>query len=198
MTVFDVEKGYVVALTDAHFDADTSTWSASGASVAYLASDGLHARTGRGTEPRNGGSHRGNNGAVMMVRFDEVMAGSVEHVLKLSTGPEASVRHVFPMTGSDGDSTEQIAPPQGLRFRIKPSVDLDAFDLHPEARVIARALQTYGFYIGDSGGATNIKLEGTEPEGRGRLWTVPPTGLCGIPLGTEYWDVLPEGYDPSG
>ena len=34
-------------------------------------------------------------------------------------------------------------------------------DLQPEALVIARALQDYGFYIGDSGGTTALKLENT-------------------------------------
>ena len=197
MTVFDVAKGYVVALTDASFDEGERVWTASGATVTYLDSNGLHAGTGRSDDDRNLGSHRGNNGATMMVRYDEFEAGAIRHVLKVASGPETSRRHVFPMIGSDGDSRKGVAPEQGLRFRLKPSLDLDAFDLHPEARVIAEALQTYGFYVGDSAGVTALKLENTRAEGRGQLWTVPANGLCRLPLDPELWDVLPEGYDPT-
>jgi hypothetical protein len=134
----------------------------------------------------------------MMVRFDEVQSGRIDHVLKVASGPEVSFRHVFPMVGSDGDSTDPAAPPQGLRFRIKPSVDLGALGLDPQALVIARALQRYGFYIGDSAGTTALKVEDTRLEGRGELWRMAPTALCGLPLTPRYWDVLPEGYQPAG
>ena len=63
--------------------------------------------------------------------------------------------------------------------------------------VIAQALQKYGVYIGDSGGATALKLEDTRTEGRGQLWTVTADDLCMLPFTSQFWDVLPEGYDPS-
>jgi hypothetical protein len=196
MTIFDLERGYTVAFTGAAYDAGAHRWSAAGATVTYLDSNGLHARTGRSSDPRNVGSHRGNNAAVMMARLDEVDAGRVDHVLKVASGPEVSTRFVFPMIGSDGNSRDRAAPPQGLRFRIKPSVDLEKLELEPQALVIARALQEYGFYIGDSAGVTALKLEDTRTEGRGQLWKVSPTALCGLPLAPEFWDVLPEGYEP--
>lgn len=196
MTIFDVQRGYTVALTGARYDSGKRTWSAAGATVTYLGSNGLDARTGRSTDPRNIGSHRGNNGADMMVRLDEVTAGRISHVLKVASGPETSSRFVFPMVGSDGHSTDPAAPPQGLRFRIKPSVDLAALGLSPQALVIATALQQYGFYIGDSSGRTSLKLEDTRSEGRGQLWTMSPNALCGLPLNPQYWDVLAEGYQP--
>jgi hypothetical protein len=198
MTVFDVERGYTVALTDAAYDADTATWSASGATVTYLDSNGLDARTGQSTDDRNVGSHRGNNAAVMMVRHDEVEFGAIEHVLKVASGPDVSRRAVFPMVGSDGDSRDPAAPAQGLRFRIKPSIDLDELGLEPHALVIATALQEYGFYIGDSGGVTALKLEDTRLEGRGELWSIAPDALCELPLSPRFWQVLPEGYQPTG
>ncbi|WP_139206169.1 hypothetical protein [Blastococcus sp. DSM 46786] len=198
MSLFDVDRGYVVALTDAEFDADSRTWRASGATVTYLDSNGLDVRTGQSTDERNRGSHRGNNAAVMMARFDEVSAGRIEHVLKVASGPDPSSRAVFPMVGSDGDSSDPAAPPQGLRFRIKPSVDLESLGLPPQALVIARALQEYGFYIGDSGGVTALKLEDTRIQGRGERWDLPADALCELPLSPRYWDVLPEGYRPTG
>jgi hypothetical protein len=194
VTVFDVDRGYTVALTDAEYDA--GTWTASGATVTYLDSNGLDVRTGDASDNRNTGSHRGNNAAVMMARFDEVADGEIRHVLKVASGPEVSSRSVFPMVGSDGGSHDPAAPPQGLRFRIKSSVDLDRLGLDKQARVIAEALQRYGFYIGDSSGVTALKLEDTRSEGRGQKWTTSATALCALPFDARYWDVLPEGYRP--
>lgn len=196
MTIFDLERGYTVALTNAEFDSIADRWSAAGATVTYLDSNGLHADTSQSSDERNLGSHRGNNAAVMMARYDEVQAGRIEHVLKVASGPEASRRFVFPMVGSDGDSKRRDAPPQGLRFRIKPSVDLESLELDPQTLVIAKALQDYGFYIGDSGSVTALKLEDTHTSRGEKVWNMPATALCDLPLTTEHWEVLPEGYRP--
>jgi hypothetical protein len=199
MSVYDLSAGYVTLLTDAHYDSSTNHWTASGASVTYLHSNGLDVATGRSNNPHNTGTHRGNNGADSVVRWDEVQAGAIHHVLKVSSGPELSTRWVFPMTGSDGrgPADDPAVPPEGLRLRIKPSVDLSKLGLHPQALVIVKALQTYGMYLGDSGGSTALKLEDTATEGRGRLWGVTKEDLCSLPFTPAYWDVLPEGYDPS-
>ena len=199
MTVYDRNKGYVIALTGAAYDEGRDEWSAVGATVTYLDSNGLHVATGRSDDPRNRGSHRGNNGATMAVELKDVRSGAIRHVLKAASGPEVADRYVFPMVGSDGDYTGSYpgVPPQGLRMRIKPTVDLDSLGLDEDALVIARALQTYGFYIGDSGGTTAIKLQNTYADGRGQLWQVDATALCDMPFTSDYWDVIAEGYDPS-
>lgn len=199
MSVYDRAKGYVVALTGADYDKDRDVWSAAGASVTYLDSNGLHRETGRSDDPRNRGTHRGNNGAVMAVEIADVRAGAIDHVLKVAAGPEVADRSVFPMVGSDGDyhGDDPGVPPQGLRFRIKPSIDLEELNLHPEALVIARALQRYGFYIGDSGGTTALKLQNTRAQGLGQLWSVSADALCDLPLTSDFWDVVAEDYDPT-
>lgn len=195
MTVFDRDRGYVVAFTGAKFSG--GTWSARGATVTYLDSNGLHWRLKRSNDHRNKGSHRGNNGATMMVRYDEVAAGAVRHVLKVSSGPETSSRFAFPMVGSDGGSSNPAAPREGLRFRIKPSVNIAALHLNKQAEVIAVALQKYGMYLGDNGGHTTLKLENTRASGGTQKWTLGSDALCKIPLTSRYWDVIKGGYDPS-
>lgn len=192
MSIYDVERGFVVALTDAAYDEGADSWSADGATVTYLESNGLRVETGRSDDPRNRGTHRGNNGATMAASWQEVQDGAIRHVLKIAVGPELSQDHVFPMVGSDGDykGDDPAVPPQGIRLRVKPSVDLDALDLHPEARVIAEALQRYGVYIGDSGGTTALKLEDTAAEGRGQLWSVSADALCDLPFSSTYWEVI--------
>ena len=69
------------------------------------------------------------------------------------------------------DLSDALGKPEGLRLRIKPSINLHALGLHPQALAIAQAMQTYGVYLGDSGGSTALKLEDTRTEGRGQLWT---------------------------
>ena len=199
MTVYDRGKGYVVALTHAEYDAAADRWSASGATISYLDSNGLHAKTDRSDDPRNTGTHRGNNGPTMAVSWDQVQSGAIRHVLKIASGPETADRHVFPMVGSDGEyqGQDRAVPPQGLRLRIKADVDLESLDLDPEAVVIARALQRYGVYIGDSGGSTALKLEDTRSEGRGQLWTLDPTAMCALPFDARYWAVVDPSYDPT-
>lgn len=197
MSVYDLDKGYVVALTRAEYDEDSDSWTAAGATVTYLDSNGLHVDTGRSDDPRNVGSHRGNNGATMAVPWDQVQNGEIRHVLKVAAGPEISERYIFPMVGSDGDYTgdDPAVPPQGLRMRIKASIELETLGLSQEALVIARALQQYGFYLGDSGGTTALKLENTRAEGRGQLWDLKADDLCGLPFHPDYWDVIDESYD---
>jgi hypothetical protein len=199
MSIFDLHSGYVTLLTDARYDPATARWSASGASVTYLNSNGLDVMTERSNNPGNTGTHRGNNGADSVVRWDMVQAGIVNHVLKVSSGPELSPRWVFPMTGSDGHGAvnDPAVPPEGTRLRIKPSIDLTKLGLKPDALIIAQALQTYGTYLGDSGGTTALKLESTAIEGRGQLWSVSTDDLCALPLTPAYWNVLPPGYDPT-
>jgi hypothetical protein len=199
MIVYDRSKGYVAALTDASYDARNDSWTASGGTVTYLDSNGLNVNTGRSDDPRNTGNHRGNNGPTMAASWDQVKQGAIRHVLKVAVGPELADRYVFPMVGSDGGytGTDPAVPPEGLRLRIKPSVDLSALHLAPEALIIARALQRYGFYIGDSSGATALKLENTKVEGRGQLWHLSTDALCGLPFKPQYWDVVAEGYDPT-
>lgn len=199
MTVFDEDKGYVVALTGAERDPASGSWSAIAATVTYLDSNGLHVDTGRSDDPRNRGGHRGNNGATMAVMWHEVRAGAIRHVLKIASGPEVADRAIFPMVGSDGDyeGLDPGVPPQGLRLRIRPTVDLESMDLPGDVLVVARALQRYGAYIGDSAGRTSLKLENTIAEGRGQLWNVRSDALCGLPFTEEYWDVVAEHYDPT-
>ena len=187
MVVYDEAKGYVALLW--HVSHDGGVWSAGGGSVAYLDSNGYNARTGRSDDPRNGGSSRGNNGATSFAMYDEVARGSIDHVLKIAIGPEAGQGFVFPMIGSDGNGPS-IAPPEGTRLRIKPSVDLTALDLPPQALIIARAAQRYGVYIGDGGGNTSLKLEDTALEGRGQLWDIPGDALAPLPFTDALWQVV--------
>ena len=169
MTVYDLDKGIVYGFYQARYNANNDEWSACGGTVYYLDSNGLDGSLKASDENRNFG-HRGVPPSTYAVRYDEIKAGVIDHVLKIAVNT-AHRDHVWPMTGSDGDSTAPFAPPEGARIRLKPSIDLDELDLTRPELTIATALQRYGAVIGDQSGATAVlKVENTVAEGKGQLW----------------------------
>ena len=196
MTVYDLEKGGVYKLQHASYNASNNTWSAGAGAYYYLGSNGLAGKLAESNEPRNQG-HRGVPPGVHAVRWDEIVAGRIDHALKIALNTP-STSHVWPMLGSDGKSTDPNAIPQGARLRIKPSVDLASLSLSPAARTIATALQRYGALVGDSsGGPSALKVENTVMEGRGWLWNgvLAADSLKSIPLTS--FEVIKLGYKPS-
>ena len=183
MTVYDRGRGLVYGLWHARYDAEDDRWSACGGTVYYLDSNGLHGKLERSDEPRNTG-HRGIPPPTWAVRYREIRAGAIRHVLKISV---ASTRceHVFPMVGDECGTWAEYAPPEGTHIRIKPWVDLRRLELSRAALVIARALQRYGAVIGDqSGGSFSLKVANTVAK-RGRwLWRgiLNDESLADVPL----------------
>ena len=169
MTVYDRGRGRVYGLWHARYDAEDDRWSACGGTVYYLDSNGLHGKLERSDEPRNTG-HRGIPPPTWAVRYREIRAGAIRHVLKISVAT-TRCEHVFPMVGDECGTWAEHAPPEGTHMRIKPGVDLQELDLSRGALVIARALQRYGAVIGDqSGGSVSLKVANTVAK-RGRwLW----------------------------
>jgi len=85
-----------------------------------------------------------------LVRYDEVLSGAIHHALRF-TVPRSQRAYVWParhFASSDGDANR---PPMGVRFRLKPSVDISGFSTINQ--VILTALATYGMFVADNGGA---------------------------------------------
>lgn len=193
MTVYDVRKGLVYGLFQAHFDQASDSWSACGGSVYSLSSNGLAGTLRQSDDPRNEG-HRGLPPPVFAIRWDEIRSGIIDHVVKVSVN-DTKCAHVFPMIGDECGTGAQFSPPEGTRIRIKPSVQLGKLNLSPAASIVAQALQTYGAVIGDqTGGPIALKVENTVAEGRGQLWrgVLGTDSLSGVPL-SDYEVILP-GY----
>lgn len=195
MTVYDRERGKVFGLWHARYDATLDRWSACGGTVYYLPSNGLHGDLAASNQTRNRG-HRGLPPSTWAVRYDQVKAGAIDHVLKIAVNT-TKCHHVFPMVGNECGTTSSYAPPEGTRIRIKQNIDLTTYGLSPAALVIARALKRYGAVIGDqTGGPVILKLENTVAERRGWLWkgVLHPESLARIPLGA--FEVIAPGYNP--
>jgi hypothetical protein len=186
MSIFDRQAGYVTLLTDARYDASSDHWSASGASVTYLDSNGLDVRTGRSDDPRNRGTHRGNNGADSVIRWDMVRAGVLEERLGDHAG--ALDEHLTVHRLDRGNATAAAGV---VRLRRGPSTRRPGSNGGAGHRRPADL--RHG--LGDSGGSTAVKLEDTTSEGRGRL-DVTTDDLRGLPPSPAYWTCR-RGHDPS-
>ena len=195
MTVYDLQKGIVYGLWRTRFDPMTHQWAACGGAAFYLSSNGLDGSLPRSDQPRNQG-HRGVPPSTFAVRYDEITAGSIEHVLKVAV-PRTACYNVFPLVGHECGTHDPAAPPEGMRLRLKPSIDLQSMHLSPAQLTIARALQRYGAVIGDqSGRSAELKLENTVVEGRGDLWggVLSATSLSMFTFND--YEVIQLGYSP--
>ena len=85
-----------------------------------------------------------------LVRYDEVVErGEIRHALRF-TVVHSRRAYVNPARHWASSDTSASRPPMGMRVRLKQSYDTSGFP--PSARVILRALQTYGMIVADNGG----------------------------------------------
>jgi hypothetical protein len=108
---------------------------------------------GPGVFPK-GLSARGSGFALLagLIWPEELKQGRIEHALLFSYNYTKSGGPVTPATESDGEATDADAIPEGARVQLDPSLDLDALNLTPHEKTIAKALQEYGMILGDNSG----------------------------------------------
>ena len=88
-----------------------------------------------------------------VIRADEIARGRIDHALVFSTA-NACPTHRYPASKSDGRSRRSDCVPEGARIQLDPSIDVDSLPgITGGERAVARALQLYGAYAIDSGGA---------------------------------------------
>ena len=102
-----------------------------------------------------------------MLRPEELAEDAVNHAL-VFTFPEnrrgLADQDIFvpPACRSDGEFVGSQYPIEGMRFQLDPELterDFDAWGLSAEAKIIARALQKYGMFLGDNGGAMALQIQ---------------------------------------
>ena len=139
------------------------TISVSAAGAFQHDSNGLDRRNPRSTSTKNFRS-RGAIPDAMVIRKDRLEwaiandtdLGHVLHMFWVETDTGAG--HVHPMIGHEGEKYGWGA--EGIRIRIKPSVNLATRGLSPGGLVVARTLQRYGAYLGDNSGSVSaLKAE---------------------------------------
>jgi hypothetical protein len=83
-----------------------------------------------------------------LVRYGEVAAGHLEHAIRV-TFDSTRDAWVHPATHCAGDTGSVVAPPMGLRLRLRASYGLGG--LSGAARTIAGAMKRYGLIVADNG-----------------------------------------------
>ncbi len=81
-----------------------------------------------------------------LVRYDEVMSGSIEHAIRF-TAPD-TCGYIYPARHLTAPACSTL-PAMGMRFRLKASVDISGFGVH--AQVVLKALKKYGMILADNG-----------------------------------------------
>lgn len=96
------------------------------------------------------------------ITAEELQRGEIKHALGIAlVDTEKWSVYSWPANRSDGYNPK-YAPnriPEGLRFRLDPSVDVDALKLHPVGKIVAKAAQRYGFVVWDKAGAISLRAE---------------------------------------
>lgn len=196
------------------FNAQSNTWQMS-AGVHYLLNSDVLAASDSTLD--NGAQDSAGIPIVpLLLRYSEVPLGA-NHPLRIAF-PNSTNSWVWPATGCCSGS----GPPQGLLYRLKASVNWQLVcpvATYPQAATVLQALQQYGAYMSDHGGAAyvggvpdarwndadlaciknlhaidlevvdNSMLEVSELSGQTRPYVV-PAALGGAAMGTSYLAIL--------
>lgn len=96
------------------------------------------------------------------VTAEELTRGEIRHVIGIALVDLEQAGVVsWPATRSDGYNPNGAANriPEGTRFRLDPTVNVDALNMSAAGKVIAKAAQKYGFVVWDKAGALSIRAQ---------------------------------------
>lgn len=137
-----------------------------------------------------------------MISVEEARRGRIDHAINIGLRTVGSPSRVYyPANRSDGKGDSPASIPMGARLRLDPSIDVNALDLTPLGKAVARAAQTYGFLVTETSGTVGLGAESGQAE-RQRTGTDPWKAILGdVPdyaqLDDFPWDrlqVLEAGY----
>jgi hypothetical protein len=90
------------------------------------------------------------------------MNKKIDHVMGIALVDTEKASVVsWPANRSDGANPQNDKDriPEGIRFRLDPTVDVNSLKMHPVGKAIARAAQIYGFVVWDRAGAICLRAE---------------------------------------
>lgn len=189
MILYDIATGMI-------YEFSRFRWSAG---TAYATRVAIFEATSSGTQTPFDGSRwwmknvRGSGMPFIggLIRYSEFLSGEINHALSVS-GPTNRLKKL----STDAWSKELCAPMaarsdgweigantilEGARIQLNPNLDLDTLGLSADAKVVARALQTYGAFMADNAPAFNLYFENLGPNSAN--WEATGLGdLQNIPL----------------
>lgn len=151
ISIADPTTNFTYSIGDASYDPATDAWTAGLGALATL--------NGDGRDTIAGGASTGSrlNRFAAVIRVAEIAAGVIQHALFFGTDMAApSDNFRYPSPRSDGSNLAGVATPipEGARVQLDPHVNVASIPgISPIEVMVGRALQTYGAYCGDNGGA---------------------------------------------
>ena len=94
-----------------------------------------------------------------LITLDDMQAGAIEHALVIAYPHIRSRYYTSPAsTAQAGFSTAlpTRGMPCGARVQLDPTLDLASLKLSASGKIVARALQKYGAFVGDFSGAVSL------------------------------------------
>lgn len=96
------------------------------------------------------------------ITVQDLKSGAIRHVMGIAlVDTENSSVFSWPANRSDGYNPQNASNriPEGLRFRLDPKVNVEALNITPVAKMVAKAAQTYGFVVWDKAGSISLRFE---------------------------------------
>lgn len=164
LVIVDPTTNQVFDLFGAHFSA--GTWTVTWGGIYPLDGDGASQNASYGTGANqvkpfaalSRGTGSGLSTLLGLLTPQDVAGTTIDHALAFSSfltcGPAQSAHYQAPATTTDGGRVSGLCINEGTRIRLDPSIDLARIPGISAAELaIGRALQKYGAYCNDSGGA---------------------------------------------
>jgi hypothetical protein len=98
------------------------------------------------------------------ITAEELRRGEIKHAIGIAlVETEHAGLFSWPANRSDGFNPKKLPNriPEGIRFRLDPSVNVDALPMSKAGKTIAKAAQKYGFIVWDKSGAIAIRAQNT-------------------------------------
>src|SRR5579863_2326326 len=129
-----------------------------------------------------------------LMTIAEQKHGVINHALFIALPETRLGAWEAPAQRTDGQVNDTNAIPQGATFRIPASVNLNAIDMDPYARMLARAAQTYGMVVRDTAGAVAFYAENpVGMSGANPYWGA--GGILGCPATGPVPSCYPDSYN---
>ena len=125
-------------------------WQATWANRTSLAGNGIFSRLSPGARASGFALTAG------LIFPVELRNGQINHALTIAIPNTRKGAPAPPATRSDGQTLAPEGIPMGARLQLDPTLDLSKLDLPAYEQTIARALQVYGAFVADTGGAVSL------------------------------------------
>ena len=94
-----------------------------------------------------------------LMTLQEETDGVINHALGFAVPYPKAGTFVYPAQRTDGTSTSDTAIPEGTRFRLPASLNIDALNLPRQVAMMAKAAQKYGMIVKDKSSVVAFTAE---------------------------------------